>query len=103
MLATQNGLENVFKEMNQLKQKELKTQEEIKAMKAARHHWTSKYLDKDREVIKLETVEGSLKEQMREADTRDLRKTEEMKKLKETNNSLDSKNKIMTEELTNSR
>ena len=35
MLATQNGLENVFKEMNQLKQKELKTQDEIKAIRAA--------------------------------------------------------------------
>ena len=34
MLATQNGLENVFKEMDQLKQKELKTQEEEKGNKS---------------------------------------------------------------------
>ena len=48
ILAKQNGLENMFKErqddykkMIQLKQKELKKREEIKAIKAARDHWIS--------------------------------------------------------------
>ena len=53
VLATQKGLEKVFKEMNQLKQKELKAQEEMKVIRDARDQWISKYLDKNSEVIKL--------------------------------------------------
>ena len=57
VLATQKGLEKVFKEMNQLKQNELKAQEEMKVIRDARDQWISKYLDKNSEVIRLETVE----------------------------------------------
>ena len=43
VLATQKGLEKVFREMNQLKKNEQKAQEKLEEIRDARNQWMTQY------------------------------------------------------------
>ena len=82
VLATQKGLEKVFREMNQLKKNEQKAQEKLEEIRDARNQWMTQYLDKSNEVVRLEISETELKED---------------------NKGLSDRNKMLTKELTDTR
>ena len=82
VLATQKGLEKVFREMNQLKKNEQKAQEKLEEIRDARDQWMTQYLDKSSEVVRLEISETELKED---------------------NKGLSDRNKMLTKELTDTR